>query len=248
MYHFVSRIGMTALGTLSAIAIERYIIISRSLHCQKLSNASAVLTIFFIWIYSLSQSLPPLFGWNQYVVETPGIACSLNWEEPGSKHISYIAYIFFFGYVLPLGIMSFCYISVVCIIKKCCRCSSTAKAEHKVTLMASAMIVCTVIAWTPYAVVSLMASLGYRHLLGPVAAVCPAVFAKTSVIYNPIVYFFFNTQIRDVIISKLPGKRLRGPTSTEISMETKRGLTIVNTMVSSPHIGGSVENVTTKNL
>ncbi|GFV62087.1 putative RNA-directed DNA polymerase from transposon BS [Trichonephila clavipes] len=72
--------------------------------------------------------------------------------------------------------------------------SSAAKAEYKVTVMASMMLLCTLTAWTPYAVVSLMVSLGYDYLLGPVSSVSPAIFAKTSVVYNPIVYFFFNTQ------------------------------------------------------
>lgn len=62
--------------------------------------------------------------------------------------------------------------------------------------MAIAMIVCTVAAWTPYAVVSLMVSIGYEQYLGPVSTVSPAIFAKTSVIYNPIVYYFFNNQVR----------------------------------------------------
>lgn len=61
--------------------------------------------------------------------------------------------------------------------------------------MAIAMIVCTVAAWTPYAVVSLMVSIGYEKYLGPVSTVSPAIFAKTSVIYNPIVYYFFNNQV-----------------------------------------------------
>ncbi|GBN70894.1 hypothetical protein AVEN_2631-1 [Araneus ventricosus] len=80
--------------------------------------------------------------------------------------------------------------------------SSTARAEQKVTIMASMMILCTLAAWTPYAVVSLMVSLGYDYMLGPVASVCPAIFAKTSVVYNPIVYFFFNTQVKSYFLIK----------------------------------------------
>ncbi|GIY86136.1 c-opsin [Caerostris extrusa] len=132
--------------------------------------------------------------------------------------------------------------------KPSCR-STTAKAEHKVTVMASMMIVCTLAAWTPYAVVSLMVSLGYDHLLGPVSSVCPAIFAKTSVVYNPIVYFFFNTQIREAILAKMPTwKRPATPSGAEISLETKRGLTIVNTVISNHVLANCNETATTLDL
>ncbi|GFS65771.1 rhodopsin [Nephila pilipes] len=108
---------MTAIGTLAAIAIDRYIIISRSFRGQNLNGVSATATIVLIWIYSLAQALPPLFGWNRYIVEHPGIACSLDWQTPDAAHSSFIAYIFVLGYVLPVAIMSFCYGKVIWIIK-----------------------------------------------------------------------------------------------------------------------------------
>ncbi|GFR24344.1 rhodopsin [Trichonephila clavata] len=108
---------MTAIGTLAAIAIDRYIIISRSFHGQNLNGVSATVTIILIWVYSLAQALPPLFGWNRYIVEHPGIACSLDWQTPDASHSSFIAYIFVLGYVLPVAIMSFCYGKVIWIIK-----------------------------------------------------------------------------------------------------------------------------------
>nr|XP_042909053.1 rhodopsin-like [Parasteatoda tepidariorum] len=245
-------IGMTAIGTLAAIAIDRYIIISRTFCGQSMSGKSSFATITGIWVYSLIQATPPLFGWNRFIVEHPGIACSLDWQSSDVSHVSFIIYIFFLGYFLPLVIISFCYIRVIWIIKtspKPSGKSSTAKAEHKVTLMASAMIACTFFAWTPYAVASLMVSAGYEHLLGPVSSVCPAIFAKTSVIYNPIVYFFFNSQIREALLAKLPATWTRKRESTvDISLDTKRGLTIVNTVISNHVLGNGKEYIETQKL
>ncbi|XP_035208317.1 melanopsin-like, partial [Stegodyphus dumicola] len=110
--------GMTAIGTLAAIAIDRYIIISRSFRGQALSTVSATATIIVIWAYSLAQALPPLFGWNRYIVEHPGIACSLDWQTADTLNAAFIAYIFVLGYILPVAIMSFCYIKVIWIVKK----------------------------------------------------------------------------------------------------------------------------------
>lgn len=109
---------MTSIGTLTAIAIERYIIISRSLHGQILTETTSFIIIFLIWMYSLIQALPPLIGWNRYIVEHPGIACSLDWQTPDHNHSTFIAYIFIIGYILPVFIMSYCYIRVICVLRK----------------------------------------------------------------------------------------------------------------------------------
>lgn len=111
-------LGMTSIGTLTAIAIERYIIISRSLHGQILTETASFIIIFLIWMYSLIQALPPLVGWNRYIVEHPGIACSLDWQTPDHNHSTFIAYIFIIGYILPVFIMSYCYIRVICVLRK----------------------------------------------------------------------------------------------------------------------------------
>lgn len=116
---------MTSIGTLTAIAIERYIIISRSLHGQTLTHTASFFIIFLIWMYSLIQAVPPLLGWNRYIVEHPGIACSLDWQTPDYYHSTFIAYIFIIGYILPVLIMSYCYIKVICILRKVSLISNT---------------------------------------------------------------------------------------------------------------------------
>lgn len=109
---------MTSIGTLTAIAIERYVIISRALHGQTLTQKASYIIILLIWMYSLIQALPPLLGWNRYIVEHPGIACSLDWQTPDYHHSTFIAYIFIIGYILPVFIMSYCYIRVISILRK----------------------------------------------------------------------------------------------------------------------------------
>lgn len=109
---------MTSIGTITAIAIERYVIISRSLYGQTLTSTASVIVIFLIWAYSLVQALPPLVGWNRYIVEHPGIACSLDWQTPDHHHSSFIIYIFVLGYILPVFIMTYCYVKVIFILRK----------------------------------------------------------------------------------------------------------------------------------
>ncbi|XP_067119785.1 vertebrate ancient opsin-like isoform X1 [Centruroides vittatus] len=202
---FMTLTGMTAVGTVTVIAVERYVILSRHYQSAGLTKEKAVACIVCIWIYALSMSLPPLFGWNRYTLETPGIACSVDWETKSVTNTSYIIYIFILGYFAPILIMASCYgkvIYIVCKGPKMIKNKKKAKAEQRVTMMAAAMVVCTLTAWTPYAVVSLMVTTGYSHIIGPIASVAPAIFAKTSVIYNPIVYFFLNTQVNKALKKK----------------------------------------------
>jgi len=45
-----------------------------------------------------------------------------------------------------------------------------------------------VIAWTPFAVISLIGIHGNQKLLTPLVSTLPILFAKTSCLYNPIIY------------------------------------------------------------
>lgn len=47
-----------------------------------------------------------------------------------------------------------------------------------------------VIAWTPYSLVSLWGQFGPENTVTPLIAMIPNVLGKSSVLYNPIVYFF----------------------------------------------------------
>lgn len=218
---FMTLTGMTAIGTVTAIAIERYVILSRHYQSSGLTREKALLCISCIWIYALSLSLPPLFGWNRYIIETPGIACSVDWETTSLVNTSYIIYIFVLGFFAPIFLMVFCYGKVIYIVYKAPKItkqSKKAKTERRVTMMAIAMVICTLTAWTPYAVVSLLVTLGFSHFIGPISSIVPAIFAKSSVIYNPIVYFFLNPQINKSILKKFQSSKEK---REEISQTTR---------------------------
>lgn len=55
------------------------------------------------------------------------------------------------------------------------------------------------VAWSPYAVVSMWAAFGYVENIPPVAFAVPAMFAKSSTIYNPIIYLMLRPNFRRVM-------------------------------------------------
>nr|QYF06556.1 ciliary opsin [Ramazzottius sp.]QYF06575.1 ciliary opsin [Ramazzottius sp.] len=63
------------------------------------------------------------------------------------------------------------------------------------------MILAFLVAWLPYAVVCIIVMAGGQHLISATAAGVAPVFAKTSMVYNPIIYVLLNTQVRLSAIS-----------------------------------------------
>ena len=72
---------------------------------------------------------------------------------------------------------------------------SSVKAEKAVIRQSVVMIAGFVIAWTPYAIVCLVAALSDDNPLSPKAALPPAMFAKSSTIWNPFIYIGMNKQV-----------------------------------------------------
>lgn len=71
----------------------------------------------------------------------------------------------------------------------------TSKAEGKVAYMVLLMIAAFLVAWTPYSVTALLAQFGDPSLVTPAAGVVPALLAKSSICYNPIIYVGLNSQV-----------------------------------------------------
>ncbi|XP_037794220.1 opsin-VA-like [Penaeus monodon] len=74
--------------------------------------------------------------------------------------------------------------------------AGVARAERRVALMVVVMGLTFLLAWTPYSVMALIVAFGDPSLVTPGAAVVPAIFAKSSCMYNPIIYVGLNTQFR----------------------------------------------------
>lgn len=87
-------------------------------------------------------------------------------------------------------------------------------AERRVTIMVACMIGAFLVAWTPYSVLALVETFAdaapaalaagdalplsrpvHRSSVSPGAATVPSLFAKTSAIFNPLIYGLLNTQV-----------------------------------------------------
>ncbi|CAH2004651.1 unnamed protein product [Acanthoscelides obtectus] len=214
---FMSLLGISSITTLTVLAFERYLIVSRPFRNHGLSRKEAIYLVFAIWIYSLLLTAPPLFGWGKYVHEAANISCSVNWEEHTPNAMSYILYLFAFGLFLPLAVIIYSYAHIMHTMRKNkLHMGQTTKAEGRVAYMIFLMIVAFLLAWSPYAICALLVQFWDPSIVSPAAGVVPALLAKSSICYNPIIYVGLNSQFRQVLKQFL----VKRPQKTESNCET----------------------------
>ncbi|XP_035729999.1 rhodopsin-like isoform X2 [Vespa mandarinia] len=215
---FMSTLGFASIGNLTVMAVERWLLITRPM--KALSIRHAMFLAFAVWIYALSLSLPPLFGWGSYGPEAGNVSCSVSWEvhDSATNSDSYIGFLFILGLVLPVVVIVTSYFAIVITTIRVKRkagkkdytrdlsafifrfffffrtCAGTrGRREAKVTKMVALMISTFLIAWSPYAALALAAQY-FNVKPSPSVAVLPALLAKSSICYNPIIYAGLNAQ------------------------------------------------------
>jgi c-opsin len=65
------------------------------------------------------------------------------------------------------------------------------------------MILAFLVAWSPYAVLALVVAFGDSSVVSPGLAVVPAIIAKSSFCYNPLIYVGLNTQVHIFLTSSI---------------------------------------------
>ncbi|XP_013875620.1 melanopsin-A [Austrofundulus limnaeus] len=217
--------GICSMITLTVIAIDRYVVITRPLtSIGVLSRKRALLILMAVWVYSLGWSLPPFFGWSAYVPE--GLLTSCTWDymtfTPSVR--AYTMLLFIFVFFLPLFIIIYCYILIFRAIRitnqgvgkingsthSHSSARDTGKAFHrlqnewKMAKIALIVILLYVISWSPYSTVALTAFAGYADMLTPYMNSVPAVIAKASAIHNPIIYAITHPKYRIALARYIP--------------------------------------------
>nr|XP_044993707.1 melanopsin [Jaculus jaculus] len=210
--------GITSMITLTAIALDRYLVITRPLATiGAASKRRTALVLLGVWLYALAWSLPPFFGWSAYVPE--GLLTSCSWDymtfTPAVR--AYTMLLFCFVFFLPLLLIIHCYVFIFKAIREtgraCEGCGESPQrrrqwqrlqSEWKMAKVALLVILLFVLSWAPYSTVALVAFSGYAHVLTPYMNSVPAVIAKASAIHNPIVYAITHPKYRMAIAQHLP--------------------------------------------
>ncbi|XP_068597423.1 opsin-VA-like [Brachionichthys hirsutus] len=203
----VTFFGIVALWSLAILSFERFFVICRPLGNVRLQAKHAVLGLVFVWTFSFVWTFPPVLGWNRYCISKIGTTCEPDWYSTNTRDHSYIITFFSTCFILPLGVIFFCYGKLLRKLWKVShgRLATARKPERQVTRMVVVMIVAFMVCWTPYAAFSILVTAHPTIKLDPRLASIPAFFSKTAAVYNPIIYVFMNKQFRKCLIKLFTG-------------------------------------------
>uniref|UniRef100_A0AAQ4PQ01 Rhodopsin n=1 Tax=Gasterosteus aculeatus aculeatus TaxID=481459 RepID=A0AAQ4PQ01_GASAC len=188
--------GEVALWSLVVLAVERYIVVCKPMGSFKFSGTHAGAGVLFTWIMAMACAAPPLFGWSSNYTLAPGF-----------NNESFVIYMFVVHFFTPVFIIFFTYGSLVLTVKAAAaqqqESESTQKAEKEVTRMCILMVFGFLVAWVPYASFAGWIFLNKGAPFSALTAAIPAFFAKSSALYNPVIYVLLNKQFRNCMLSTI---------------------------------------------
>ncbi|XP_035827770.1 rhodopsin-like [Aplysia californica] len=105
--------GLMSINTLAVIAFDRYSVIARPIKASRtLSYRKAFMMLVFVWCWSTTWTIPPLFGWGAYIPEGFQTSCTFDYLTKNEYFRSYILCLYICGFAFPLLIIFYCYFHI----------------------------------------------------------------------------------------------------------------------------------------
>ncbi|KAM8867963.1 parapinopsin-like [Synchiropus picturatus] len=197
----VSLFGITSLCTVALIAVERMFVVCKPLGQITFQRKHAAAGILLSWLWSLTWNLPPLFGWGRYELEGVGTSCAPDWHNRDPRNVSYILSYFAVCFAFPFFVILGSYSKLMWTLHQvsrmaCVEGGAVAKGEMKVASMVILMVLTFLISWLPYAGLAMLVVFSPSVKIHPLVGTVPVYLAKSSTLYNPIIYIYLNKQFR----------------------------------------------------
>ncbi|XP_022533396.2 opsin-5-like [Astyanax mexicanus] len=209
MYAFCGVLfGICSLTTLTLLSLVCFVKVCYPLYGNRFTAAHGRLLLVCAWTYALVFACSPLVHWGEYGPEPYGTACCIDWlssnQRSGAR--SYMVALFVLCYLLPCVLILVSYTSILLTLRRSRRTMEqhipppTRLSNIHTIIVKLSVAICIgfFAAWSPYAVVSMWAAFGQIKSIPPLAFAMPAMFAKSSTIYNPIVYLLLRPNFRRV--------------------------------------------------
>ncbi|KAJ8409284.1 hypothetical protein AAFF_G00234820 [Aldrovandia affinis] len=207
--YFATLGGEIGLWSLVVLAFERWMVVCKPVSNFRFGENHAIIGLALTWVMANSCAFPPLLGWSRYIPEGLQVSCGVDYYtlKPEVNNESFVVYMFIVHFTIPFTIIMFCYGRLVCTVKAAAalqqESETTQRAEREVTRMVVVMVIGFLICWIPYASVAWYIFTHQGSHFGPVFMTIPTFFAKSSAIYNPLIYIFLNKQFRTCMITTL---------------------------------------------
>ncbi|CAF0751637.1 unnamed protein product [Adineta ricciae] len=209
-------VGMVGLYLLTSLSLNRYWMIVTPHREYLLTFQTAYISVVLSVLGGLFWATTPMFGWNNYTLEGVLTSCSICWQARTVNVISYNVAMFIFAYVLPLFIMAYCNICIYLKVREVTRMKASRfvqrhiskrrwkrqTMERHIAKSVFLVILAFTVAWTPYAIAAFISSFFSPTLISPLGGTLPAIFAKSSICFNPLTYIISNSHIRSKVFSR----------------------------------------------
>ncbi|XP_040000301.1 opsin 7, group member a [Xiphias gladius] len=201
--------GICSLTTLTLLSMVCFVKVCYPFYGNRFNSVHGRLLIACAWVYALLFACSPLAHWGEYGPEPYGTACCIDWRL-SNKHAtarSYTVALFIFCYILPCCVIVASYTGILVTVhasrktveQHTLRQTHMSSIQTIIVKLSVAVCIGFFAAWSPYAVVSMWAAFGHIENIPPLAFAMPAMFAKSSTIYNPIIYLMLRPNFRKMI-------------------------------------------------
>uniref|UniRef100_A0A3Q1H473 Opsin 7, group member a n=1 Tax=Acanthochromis polyacanthus TaxID=80966 RepID=A0A3Q1H473_9TELE len=201
--------GICSLTTLTLLSVVCFVKVCYPLYGNRFNSVHGCLLIACAWVYALLFACSPLAHWGEYGPEPYGTACCIDWRL-SNEHTtarSYTVALFIFCYILPCCVILASYTGILVTVQASRKTMEqhssrqTHMSSIQILIVKLSVAVCVgfFAAWSPYAVVSMWAAFGHVENIPPLAFAMPAMFAKSSTIYNPIIYLTLRPNFRRIV-------------------------------------------------
>ncbi|XP_052449282.1 opsin 7, group member b [Carassius gibelio] len=198
--------GICSLSNLTVLSCVCWLKVCCPNYGNKFSSSHARLLVVGVWCYAAVFAVSPLSGLGQYGSEPYGTACCIDWHAPSYNipAMIYIVCLFFFCYIVPCAIIILSYTLILVTVRGAQHAvqqhvapqNKISNVQTLIVKLSVAVCIGFLMAWSPYAVVSMWAAFTDPDLVPPIAFALAAMFAKSSTLYNPMVYLVFKPSFR----------------------------------------------------
>ncbi|UJR09627.1 hypothetical protein I4U23_013861 [Adineta vaga] len=105
--------GLTSIATMASISLNRLSAVNDPFSSLKLSSRLTLRCLAFTWIYGSIWIIPPLFGWNRFILEGFGTSCTFDYVSTDLLDRLFIIMLVTGGFFIPLSIILLSYCSIL---------------------------------------------------------------------------------------------------------------------------------------